>query len=405
MHVACYTPHHFVAKKSGAGYTFYIRLVMPMANPFGKVLEGTIGNLFHKEGSVLGIDIGSSSIKVVQLQRRSGAAVLETYGELSLGPYAGVEIGRATALPAEKLAEALKDVMKEANVTTSNCALSIPFAASLISLIKMPAIDEGQLRKMIPIEARKYIPVPIAEVTLDWFILPEEGRKFLSGSEGEETAARSSTDVLLVAIHNETLQKYNAIIDQAGLSASFFEIEIFSTIRSTITQNATPVMVVDMGAATTKLYIVEYGIVRSSHIVNKGSQDITLALSRILGVSVGKAEEIKRESGIAGQAGEQNISEATLLTLEYIFSEIQRVMLQHESRYRRNISSILFTGGGALLKGLLERGRKQFETEVSLGLPFARTQAPAFLEQTLLETGPSFSVAVGLALRKLQDSE
>jgi len=158
-----------------------------------------------------------------------------------------------------------------------------------------------------------------------------------------------------------------------------------------------------MGAATTKLYIVEYGIVRSSHIVNKGSQDITLALSRMLGISVAKAEEIKRESGIAGKSGEQNISTAALLTLEYIFSESKRAMLQYQERYRRNISSVLFVGGGALLKGLMPHAQTQFETEVRLGLPFARTRAPAFLEQVLLETGPSFSVSVGIALRKLEE--
>src|SRR3989344_3866484 len=107
-----------------------------MANFLEKVLAGDVSSFLKSGGgSVLGIDIGSSSIKVVQLRRHRGAAVLETYGELSLGPYAGVEIGRATSLPAEKLAEALTDVLKEANVTAKSCALSIPLSASLISLI------------------------------------------------------------------------------------------------------------------------------------------------------------------------------------------------------------------------------------------------------------------------------
>src|SRR3990167_4299302 len=149
-----------------------------MVNPLGKLFGGSIFGFLHKGSSVLGIDIGSSSIKVVQLRKERGAAVLETYGELSLGPYAGIEIGRAVNLDAEKLAEALLDVLKEANITTKNCGISIPFAASLISLIKMPMLNEAQLKKMIPIEARKYIPVPITEVALDWFILPEEGRGF-----------------------------------------------------------------------------------------------------------------------------------------------------------------------------------------------------------------------------------
>ena len=364
---------------------------------------------FKHKGAILGIDIGSSSVKVVLFGKTEEKVSLLNYGEIVLGPRSGVSAGQATSLPPEKIAEAIREILKEAGITPVHTFLAIPFNASLLSVVELPDVGEKELESMIPIEARRYIPVPITEVALDWFILPEEGRRFL-GTPEEAAAAEaegkySKVDVLLVAIHNETLNKFNSVVKQAGLEASFFEIEIFSTIRSTITQNTTPVMIIDMGAATTKLYIVEYGIVRSSHIVNKGSQDVTLALSRMLGVSIGKAEEIKRESGIAGQVGDQNISEAALLTLEYIFSEAKRVMLQYQERYRRNVTNVLFVGGGALLKGLLPRAEKQFETQVGLGMPFGRTQAPAFLEQVLLETGPSFSVAVGLALRKLQEGE
>ena len=87
----------------------------------------SLSSLFSKPTqSVLGIDIGTSSIKLVQLRRSRGRVVLETYGAIALGPYAGVEIGRATSLPAEKIGEALKDVIREANVTTQEGAISIP---------------------------------------------------------------------------------------------------------------------------------------------------------------------------------------------------------------------------------------------------------------------------------------
>src|SRR3990167_403519 len=89
--------------------------------------------------SVLGVDIGTSSIKVVQLKREHGRVVLETYGAIALGPYAGVEIGRATALPADKLAGALKDVIREANVTTTDAAISIPYSSSLVYILQLPA--------------------------------------------------------------------------------------------------------------------------------------------------------------------------------------------------------------------------------------------------------------------------
>lgn len=367
--------------------------------------------------SVIGIDIGSSSIKIVQLRRERGAAVLETYGELALGPYASLETGRATHLPPEKLAEALKDIMTEANVTTKTCGVSIPFSSSLISLIDMPSLDPRQLAKMIPIEARKYIPVPISEVQLDWFILPEEESHYISSEEGEtaqQTAAREEKEasnrsrVLLVAIHNEVLTRYADVLKAVQLTPSFYEIEIFSTIRATLDRGIAPAAMLDIGAAVTKLYVVEYGIVRVSHIINRGAQDITLALAKSLGVTVAKAEEMKRQVGLLGATMEgdnKKISDTALLAMDYIFSEARRAIVGYEKKYSRNLSKIVLTGGGALLEGILPLAQKKFEVEVTQGDPFSRLQAPAFLEDVLRSVGPDFTVAVGLALRKLQESE
>ena len=367
-----------------------------------------------KGGSVLGIDIGSSSIKVVQLVRKSGAAVLETYGEIALGPYAGSEVGRATNLPPEKIAEALSDVIREANVTTKNAGVSIPFGASLITMMELPAIPEKQLATAIPIEARKYIPVPISEVTLDWFIVPAGERKFISKEDTvvpgvQNTTSRGKTNVLLVAIHNEVLTKYGQILSGAQLDTSFSEIEIFSTARSTLEQGIAPVGVLDIGAGTSKLYVVEYGLVRSSHNIQRGSQDATLTISSSLGISVAKAEELKRMYGLLGspsQNGEaEQVKKIATSTFEHIFLEANRALVSYERQSSKSVSKIILTGGGAVTKGLLPFASSKLETEVLLADPFAKTQTPAFLERILKEVGPEFSVAVGVALRKLAETE
>ena len=126
-----------------------------------------------KEKSVLGVDIGSSSLKVVQLRKEHGQAVLETYGELALGPYGGSEVGQATNLSAEQVTETLKDLLREAKVTTKTCGVSIPFARSLLALVTLPyRKDPAEQKTVIELEARKFIPVPISEVQLDWFVVP-----------------------------------------------------------------------------------------------------------------------------------------------------------------------------------------------------------------------------------------
>lgn len=373
-----------------------------MDNPFKSLFK-------KKEGSVLGIDMGSSAIKVVQLKNKGGKAILETYGELALGPYAGAEIGQATNLPIEKLVEALSDLMreKEVNLTTNKCGMAIPFSSSLMTLIEMPKLSYKQLSAMIPLEARKYIPVPISEVTLDWSIIPRDEREEERDEEdedGKKVTKLKMTDVLLVAIHNEILSKYQDIVSKTGLEAGFFEIEIFSTIRALLADEKAPVMIFDMGAATTKLYVVERGIVRISHTINRGSQDITNTISKSLGISVAEAEILKRSTG-AVPGGSTDIKDVVHLSLDYVFSEANRVILNYERKYKKTISKILMVGGGSALKGLAQIAQASFQTEVVAGNPFLKTEAPAFLEEVLRDTGPEFAVAVGLALRKLQELE
>ena len=129
-----------------------------------------------RTGSMLGIDIGSSAIKIIQLSEKEGKAVLENYGELALGPYAGLAVGQATSLSKEKTKEALSDIFREANIEGKHAALSIPMSSTLLSLVELPRVDKKQLNSMMPIEARKYIPVPVSEVVLDWWTLPKKDR-------------------------------------------------------------------------------------------------------------------------------------------------------------------------------------------------------------------------------------
>ncbi len=371
-------------------------------------MAGFLSNLFgRKSESVLGIDIGSSSIKVVQLSRKGSKAVLETYGELSLGPYAGVEIGRATNLGPDKIIEALKDVLRESSTTTKNAGLAIPFSASLMTVMEMPMLPQKQLAPMIPIEARKYIPVPISEVTLDWWIIPKADNPNLETEEEIPEAKKGEKlDILVVAIHNDVINRYQQIIQAVNLDAGFLEIEIFSTIRSAVEQDVAPVMVFDMGAASTKLYIIERGVIRNTHTVNRGSQDITLALAQSLATTVANAEVLKRnyKAGTTeGDAGK--IGEIVTLTLDYIFSEANRVIFNYQHRYNKNISKVILVGGGVKVGGFFEAAKKGLQTEVVLGDPFGKTEVPAFLENMLRTTGPEFAVALGIALRRLSEIE
>jgi len=399
-----------------------------MQNPFLK-LSGFFREAFQSaDESVVGVDIGSAYIKVVQLRRKSGKAILETYGSLAIGPYGGVEIGRATLLPPDKIAEALRDLLREAHVTATHAAFAIPFASSLVATMNMRVLDPKELASAVSLEARKYIPMPISEVNLDWWVIPDEPeRVFSEKTEADELARMPGNEasaaqpplpntigrpaqggpnepkdmkILIAAIHNEVMSRYKEVVKQSGLLSSFFEIELFSAVRALFPQDLEPHAVLDLGAGETKLYLIDRGLIRSSHIINHGGQDITLALSRSLGISVEEAEKKKRAEGVL-RNGEE--TEGVTAIVYVICEETNRVLANFERKFGRNVKDIILTGGGANLPGLEAIAKRTLPVGSLRANPFRQTLAPAFLDEVLQGVGPEFTVAVGIAFRKLQE--
>ena len=358
-------------------------------------------SLFKKENSVLGIDIGSSAIKIVQIKKKRGRAVLETYGELALGPYAGIEIGRAASLPVDKTAEAIKDIMREAKTSTIFCGVVLPLSSSLISFISIPPVADKQIADVVALEARKYIPVPLDEVMLDYSVIPRE-ESYVTEDEAAKTE-KQGKDVLVVAIHNEYINQYQSIMASTGLTPSFYEIEIFSAIRAVIDQGIGTNMIIDFGARAAKLYIVERSVLRSSHIINKGSQDITLALSKALSIPVSEAENMKRVYGLKGGPEYKELTEIITINLDYIFYEANATLLNYQKKSSKNIGRVILTGGGALLRGFTDIAKVSFQTEVVYADPFGKLETPAFLAEEFAQAGPEFAVAIGAALRALSE--
>lgn len=393
--------------------------LLPGKGCYTCIMAFSLGDVFKKfssaalgsqSESVLGVDIGASSAKIVQLRMSQGSAILETYGEIALGPYAKQAIGKAVKLSPETLGTAIADLMREANVTAHAAGVSIPFSSSLVSVISLPTVDEDQLKRIIPIEARKYIPVPVSEVLLDWFVIPKDPDEETSAFdrlEKKDATQAKTQEVLLVAIQNSIISAYQTMAATAGLSTQFYEVEIFSATRSSLGHGIAPVLVVDLGAATSKIYIVERGIVRLTHLLTVGGQQMTEHLARSMNWEFEKAERVKREHGLIAMSAlspdeNDRIKQSLLSTLSRVFSEVDRVLLSYGQRYNKNVSKVVLCGGGASLPGLAEVAAQSLSAEVEIASPFSHTQAPAFLDTALKQIGPGFAVAVGLALRKLK---
>ncbi len=371
-----------------------------MPNPFEKFLSGLLPK--RGAGAVVGLDIGGSFVKAVQLHKKGNKVMLDTYGEIALGPIVGLEVGQATNLSIDQLATAINELFLEAKITSRDIVFSLPLSSTLLTVIEMPDLGDAKLQEMIPMEARKYIPTSVSEVSLSHWIIPRLNRTYVDPDleDKEKGNTIRKVDVLLAAVHNDIFDKYNQIAQKLGATSVTFEIEVFSTIRSVLGRDNTPTMIVDIGAANTKVTIVEEGIVRSSHLTNVGSQDITTALSHARGVSMLEGEEAKREYGLPGNPNDPSIAEVTRLAVERIFQEANRILVRYQNEKHIVIAKVVLTGGGSLLKGIRELAANNFETDVVYGNGFSKVEAPEAVQPLLKDSGPEFAVALGLALRK-----
>lgn len=373
---------------------------------FLESIKGVLG-AGHK-GPVLGIDIGSSSIKVVLLEKANEKVVLKNYGELALGPRGGSAVGQATNLSTEKIAEALRDLLKETEITAHHTLIAIPFSASLLTVVELPDVGSKELETMIPIEARRYVPVPITEVSLDWWVLPkrksEERPVVATGAAPVKQIGK--IEVIVAAIHNEVVKKYETIKRNAQIpgEASHFEIEIFSTLRAVVGRDMSPILVIDIGAGSTKLALVDEGVVRGSHVISMGGQDITLALAHSQGLSFDNAEEVKCRAGMVGEEEGRDVLAVAELLIANIMNETARFVENYERKYSTKITKVILVGGGARLKGIEKLVAQSFSTaSITIGNPFERVETPAFLDATLRELSPNFAVATGVALKGLEE--
>ena len=343
--------------------------------------------------SFVGIDIGLSSVKVVQLRKEEERAVLETYGQLRGEGYLKTIDSSATfsgflRFMDEDISAMLKDVLRESNVTTKIAVMSIPAHACFITLVELPKIPPSEWATVLSFESRRYVPIPQNEVFTNWVVI-----------EGEEESKKMK--VLFVAVPRDVISKYQRISKLVGLDLRAIEVESFSSVRSLIGTEHAPTVMIYFGFEATTLLVVDEGILRLSHTVDRGQEFLTAALAKGLNVSVERAEDFKNEIGLSDKIEQQEIVSILESLLEILVREISRVVSAYNRENERKIERILLTGGGARMKGLVEYVARIFGVEVSIGNSFHRITYPQFMQPILRDVSPHFAIAVGLALREI----
>ena len=341
--------------------------------------------------SSLGIDVGTSSLKLVELSTWGERVRLKNYGELQSSfmydrPFRSFE-KNSLLLSSKDIARAIRGIIEESNIQTKKAIFSIPDFSSFFTNFELPPMGKEELNSAIQFEARKYVPIPLSEVTFDWHIV---GGEFLKDKP---------TKILLVAVPNETVNQYQEIARLAELKLLALEVEVFAFLRAALRGDKKSVVLLDIGAQSTFISIVEDGILRTSQSLDIGGNLFTEQISKSLSITYEKAKQYKNEKGITSSSKTRDV---LLPLIDTVITEIKKLTEEHKRRSGKEMEQIIVGGGSAVLPGFAEYFAEQLNKKTEIIHPFQSISFPPILEHTLKEIDPSYAVAVGVALRGLE---
>lgn len=360
-------------------------------------------SIFRKKSkSILGIDIGTSSIKVVQLKKEEDKFKLENYAELSTvgylerlnEPFQTTSLRKLEAVTREML----KIIFKEAEIDAKQVVMAIPVFSAFVGAIEMPEMAEKELSRAVEFEARRYVPIPLAEVVLDWKITE-------TGIIKDDISPRpfKGKRILLIAVPKEVVNKYLKIADDLNLKIKALELESFGLARALVSDERQPVCILDVGARATSFTIVDKGTIQMSHSLDVAGAEMTQILATGLGIASKRAEEFKMTYGLdhrENKGEREEIRELLNISIDKIITEVEGMINNYQTKTDRKIEKFILNGGSAQLMGLNEYIEKKTGIKTVIADPWSRIIYPSVLGEKIKKTGPQFSVAIGAAMRQ-----
>lgn len=339
---------------------------------------------------LVGLDIGSTSIKVVELEQGGKTGKLVTAG-LSVTPPKGL-LSEAS-FDQMAVAQAIQKTSSDAKISTKSVNISLPENSVFTRVVEMPYLTEKELSSAIRWEAEQYIPLPLSEVILDYQIL------------GQETGGKTGKMAVFLAASPKTLVgKYERIIAMAGLSLVSIETEALALNRALIDEGAASPMtlVIGIGSEHTTVVISKGGSIVLTYVIHTGGKALTRALASDLGMDQAQAEEYKKTYGLEKDVLSGKISNSVRPLLDNLVAEVKRVInfYQGKSSDTEAIRRVVLVGGGAKLPGLVVFLTETLGIETQIGDPWQKVTGVQKLAGLAFDP-ILFAEAVGLALKPL----
>lgn len=345
--------------------------------------------LFSSPLSYLGVDIGHSVIKIVELRNEKGKPKLVTYG---FGEHHINLIDDSLGKAQNEIASLIKEICQKSKTTTTKAITALPNFSVFSSIITLPSVSKKDLEAAIRWEAKKLIPLSLEEMVLDWKIINKE-------------KDQRNIKVLLTGASRQLVQKYLDIFKMAGLNLLSLETESFALIRSLVGNDPSSLMITNMGARSTDIFIVEKGLPVLNRSIEVGGNLLTSALAQALSLSLKEAEQFKHDIGIIIDVSNQG---PTVIeeTITPIINEIKYIKNLYLNRSlegsKENIEKLILAGGGARLPNLVPYLSNLLQMKVYIGDPWSYVIYPLDLKPVLDSIAPQFAVPIGLAMRDIE---
>lgn len=346
--------------------------------------------------SYLGVDIGTTSVKAVEVSQGSNLPRVVNYGLLesrsSLSRANTVFQTSSLKLFEKEVTELLGLLLETMRPGATEVIASIPGFSVFMTVVNFPRMSQPDLVRALSFKAKEYVPLPLSEVALDW----------MKVGEYVDDKGFTYDQILLISVPEEQIRNYQKLFRGVGLSLKALEVEALSVTRSVVLGDPTPTLIIDIGSRATSMIAAENGELRSAAQSDTGGASLTQAIATSLGIAPMRAEELKRERGLLASGPEQELSTIMRPFVDAILNEARRFERAYYAQITgaKKFERIVLAGGGANLLGLGAYVESRFGLPAATAAPLMKFEYPASLEPLARELDPLLAVSLGLALRQ-----
>lgn len=352
-------------------------------------------SLFSQNKSYLGVDIGTTSIKMVEVAAGKKSPRVVNYGLLESSGYL-TRANQALQTSGLKIFEAdavtlLKALIKELGTSTKEAIASLPPFDVFMTLVDFPAMDAKDVQKALIYQAKQYVPLPLSEVALDW----------MKVSDYQDEKGFAHQKILLISVPQEQIKKYQRMFQSAGLRLRALEIESLSVAR-TFVGDPTSTIIVDIGSRSTNTIFMEKGVFAWSAQSDIAAATLTQALAGSLGINPMRAEELKKERGILATGPNYELSTIMMPFLDAIVNEVKKAEYSYRQQFptAAKTERVVLAGGGANLSGIEKYFEKDFGVPVVKATPFSRFEYSDEITPFIPDLEAPMTVALGLGMKQ-----